>query len=240
MTSTFSTQSKMKTWIDERSFDQITQDTIATGRYDYITELIQRNPNVFRSNDTIYDITVCDNYRKLADLETNLKSIEEQITKEKQKQKAAKQRAAEEAAKRQAKTKGKPLPKIERSSKVDIEDGAPPDDDMFDDEEFDKPSMERTRYDELQSDELNLIQEIEKQKLFIHLLERHQTILRKKYVSLNRAAQDYKRSENLETLRKAVQWISEYTEGLIAREEQLPEELRLKPFTPLVHDGSAW
>ena len=224
---------QMNTWIDERSFEQITAQTTSTGRYDYIARLITQDQHVFRGSNTIYDLTISENQCKINQLTENLKMVEARIAKLKKEKLEGKEIKSKKPV--QQKPKAKPMAKIDwRSSTTE------PVDDDTDDVDYNTVSQGRTHYDELQSDELNLIEEIDSVKRLSALLDTHRKIISKEHISLNRAALDYKQTGDAETLRKAVHWICDYTQQLIARESPLPREYQLKPVPELHHDRSAW
>lgn len=89
-TATMSSSKPLKTWIDERPFEVIINDVslpprteidrdfgclLPASKYDYVADMIYRDPNIFRSDSTLYDSTVWTLEGKLGPVEKELKKI---------------------------------------------------------------------------------------------------------------------------------------------------------------------
>jgi hypothetical protein len=66
-------------WIDERPIQEIVMDTPPTGKYDFVAEMIIRDPNVFRSSSTLYDIDLLNEKSELARLQRDLDAVRQGI-----------------------------------------------------------------------------------------------------------------------------------------------------------------
>lgn len=89
-----SSSSSLKTWIDERPFEVIINDVslpprtqidndfgclLPASKYDYVADMIYRDPIIFRSDNTIYDTTVWILETKVPMLEKEIKKITKEL-----------------------------------------------------------------------------------------------------------------------------------------------------------------
>jgi hypothetical protein len=90
-----SNKSTMKTWIDERPFEVMIQEDVSlpprtvrdydfdvllpASKFDYIADMITRDPNIFKSDSTLYDIRIVHLERKLQPLTKNLEKIQKEF-----------------------------------------------------------------------------------------------------------------------------------------------------------------
>lgn len=66
-------------WIDTRSFEQITLETVPTDKYQYVVDMILRDNRIFSSSQTMYDLEIIYKERKISSLLEERKSIQSSI-----------------------------------------------------------------------------------------------------------------------------------------------------------------
>ncbi len=88
-------KSTFKTWIDERPFEVMIQEDVSlpprtvrdyhfnvllpASKFDHIADMITRDPNIFKSDSTLYDMRIAHLERKLPPLSKNLERIQKEF-----------------------------------------------------------------------------------------------------------------------------------------------------------------
>jgi hypothetical protein len=224
----------MRTWIDERSFDELSAAAVPTEKYKFVVEMIQRDQSLFRSDNTLLDMEV---YRMKEELDTlvkrqkdSIKLVEESDTRRNEKEK-------ELIAFREF---------VERKS--------PQVNELQTQEELSKYNTRTRKLATLEKsfqtmdknhkllllEQLDMDDRLELVKKLYPILEEVRMWTAKRFVSLNRAAQEYKRNHDVDKLKRSVHWICEYGDAMIDRAARDMPEYMSKILTRTPTRVDAW
>jgi predicted RNase H-like nuclease (RuvC/YqgF family) len=79
-------------WIDNRSFEQITLETVPTGKYTETYKMILENPKLFQSDFSAFDWDIAKCKQKIQELNEEVRTFDTQIEKIKNPKKKMKQK----------------------------------------------------------------------------------------------------------------------------------------------------
>lgn len=201
----------MRTWIDERSFDELSAAAQPTGKYKNTVDMILRDQTLFRSDSTIYDYEVSKMKIELETLEKRqkemVKLVEDSDTRRNEKEKELLvfrefvERKAPQIHELQTQeeiskfnTRTRKLATLEKSF----------------------ATMDRN-HKLLLLEQLDVDDRLEFLKKLYPLLEEVRMWTAKRFRSLNRAAREYKQNQDVEKLQKSVHWICEYGDAMVDR-----------------------
>lgn len=201
----------MKTWIDERSFDQLTEAAIPTGKYKSTVDMILRDQTLFRNDNTIYDSEV---YKMSAELEFLRNQRGEIVKRIKESDERRSQKEKELIAFREfVERKAPQLQELQTQEEVSRYNARTKKLGVL---EKTFASMDRN-HKLLVLEQLDIDDRIQVLDTLYPILEEVRMWTAKRFVSLNRASQEYKRNQNLEKLQKSVHWICEYGDKMVER-----------------------
>lgn len=69
----------MKTYTDNRPFEECIRSTTPTGKYKYISDMIRRDPNIFRGDHTIYDSEIERKKEEFENLKKQIPELEKMV-----------------------------------------------------------------------------------------------------------------------------------------------------------------
>ena len=204
----------MKTYIDERPFEVMILDTMATGRYQYIEDMIRRDQTIFRGDHTIYDSEICTLESEVKEIKKDLQAIMDRM--------AADTKLREDIAE----AKNQPQKPGQKQKKPT---GPKP--------------MEPKDFEELFSEKLELQGRQRELEVKLSLWKQVQDVTVKEFVTLNRIAKLYKKTGDEDILKKGVHWTCEYADKLFLNipnaMETVPGLVRPLPLAQNLNDG-AW
>lgn len=85
-------------WIDNRSFEQITLETVPTGKYSNIVEMIKENPKLFNTDSIIIDVEMAETRKEIINLKDKVLTLNLRIEKIKNPSKKKNNEEAQESA----------------------------------------------------------------------------------------------------------------------------------------------
>lgn len=177
-------------WIDTRSFEQITLETVPTEKYKNVVDMIARDTHIFAGTQTIYDLEISSKQREIQVLQEERKVIQTTIQNLKN-----------------------PPKKKEMKKKKAISD-----EEMEETQSYSNSIMDKLYA--LIGEQQEIDKKVAAIETEIQLLKIQQEYTVKEFISLNRLAKQYRENRDEEYLRKGVHWICEYAEKMIEREKQ--------------------
>lgn len=180
-------------WIDNRSFEQVTVETVPTEKYNHVVDMILRDQRIFSSSQTIYDLEIVYKEHEIPPLLEERKVIQSTI------------QALKNPPKKEVKKKKRDPGESDEE------------------EEEEARSLSNSVMDRLYAligEQQEIDKKVENIKKEIELLKAIQAITVKEFISLNRLAKHFKQYQDLDYLRKGVHWVCEYADSMIEREKQ--------------------
>lgn len=183
-----------RTWIDTRSFDQITLETEPTDKYNHVVDMILRDNRIFAGTGTMYDIDIIYKQRDIDALKEERKIIQTSI----------------QALKNPPKKK-----ELKKNKKTD-----PGESDEEEVQTRDPSSMNMDRIYQLIGEQQELDKKVMSMEKELELQKAIQALVVKRFTSLNRLAKHYKQNQDETYLRKGVHWVCEYGDAMVEREKR--------------------
>jgi hypothetical protein len=178
-------------WIDTRTFDEVTQDTIPDGRYKAISTMIQEDPKLWVTDYTLHDDEISSIKRNIQELKEKIKTLDIRI----------------EKIKNPPKKKQKPKRKTDED-----------DEEEEDEQDGVNIAVQLERLHETIEEKQGIMGQIATQNKELELQEKIREITIKKFHSLNRLVKHYRVHKDTEYLEKGVHWVCEYGDAMIERE----------------------
>jgi hypothetical protein len=207
----------LRTWIDERSFDELTEAAVPTGKYQYIVEMIQREPGIFRGEHTLLDAEVNKLKEELEFLAKRKKDIVKQVDESDERRDKLEHELIKFRDFFERQPKRNDLQTQEEVS-------------QFNARERKLAMLEKSFATTDRNHKLLLLEQLDVDDRFelvkkLHpILEEVQKWTVKRFISLHRAGQEYKLTRDVEKLKKSVHWIGEYGDAMIDRAaRQMPD-----------------
>ncbi len=179
-----------KTWIDERSFEQITLETVPTGKYNDTYKMILENPKLFSTDISIYDWDIAKLAQKIQDTKLEVEILNRRIEKIKN------------------------PPKKKKAKKTDSEE----EDEEYDDSV--NVALQLDKLHSVIAEKQGVLKTIQEYELELEILKYTREMNIKKTRSLNRLIKEYNVTKDTTYLEKGVHWISEYADSMIEREKR--------------------
>lgn len=178
-------------WIDTRSFNQITLETVPTEKYQNVVDMILRDSRIFAGSQTIYDLEIIYKEREVESLLEERKQIQSAI------------QTLKNPPKKQDKQKIKKDPNESNEEETQT---------------YTNSIMDKLYA--LIGEQQELDKKVEKLKNEIALNKAIQALTVKRFISLNRLGKHYKDHQDIEFLRKGVHWVCEYGDAMVEREKK--------------------
>ncbi len=178
-----------KTWIDERSFEQITLETVPTGKHTDTYKMILENPKQFPLDISIYDWDIAKLAQKIQDTKQEVEVLNRRIEKIKN------------------------PPKKKKGKKVDSEE----DEGDYDDSV--NVALQLEKLHAVIAEKQEVLKTIQEYELELEILKFTREMNIKRCRSFNRLIKEYNQNKDPSYLEKGVHWISEYADSMIEREK---------------------
>lgn len=178
-----------RTWIDERSFEQITLETVPTGKHTDTYKMILENPKLFSTDLSIYDWDIAKLAQKIQDTKQEVEVLNRRIEKIKN------------------------PPKKKKAKKVDSEE----EEEEYDDSV--NVALQLEKLHAVIAEKQGVLKTIQEHELELEILKYTRDMNMKKCKSFNRLIKEYNENKDASYLEKGVHWISEYADAMIEREK---------------------
>lgn len=201
----------MESWIDTRSFEELTDASEPTGTYQWVVEMILRDATIFRGTQTLYDDSLFEMEKELKESLENEKEYEKRI--------------------QESETRRDEKEKYVLAFEKLVEKNAPQPCEV---QSVEDHKMHTVRVQKLAThkksfltmdknhklmilDSLDLKDRIVELQEMLPLLKEVQRWTEKRFVSLHRLARAYTVDKDLARLQKGVHWVCEYGEKMVNR-----------------------